>query len=358
MFWIVFSLAISLFADKCEKNWDVQSLSMEEKVGQLFMVHFHGRFANEEAKKLIEELHVGGVIYYNWANGLDSQAQVQTLGDGLQKLAHIPLLIAVDQEGGPISRFNQWFSPFPGNQMLGMNNDFDLTEKTAFAVGQELRASGVNMNLAPVVDVNSNPQNPIISNRAYSNHPETVCAHGKMALEGYKRAHIIATLKHFPGHGDVEVDSHLDLPILRKTIKELEQTELLPFATLGALADVIMMAHILTPAIDEEYCATLSPKTVKYLRETLKFQGMILSDSLVMKGILSQCESIDEAAILSLNAGIDMLILGGKAHLELTLADVQRIHHSVVNAVKNGQIGEERLSEAVEKILALKRKYL
>lgn len=330
-------------------------LSLEEKVGQLFMVHFRGNLANEDARVLIQELHVGGIIYYNWANDLSSPENVKNLSESLQELARIPLLIAVDQEGGPVSRFNQWITSSLGNQTLGQINDPDLTEETAFIVGQHLREVGVNMNLAPVVDVNINPHNPIIGSRAYSNCPETVCIHGERALRGYARAHIIATLKHFPGHGDVTVDSHLDLPVLSKPMEELEKVELLPFAKLSASAKVIMMAHILVPALDEEYCATLSLKTAEYLRKTLGFEGMILSDSLIMKGILKQCASVDEAAIRAINGGSDMVILGGKTDLELTASDIRRIHRSVLDAVKQGRISEERLSQAVERVLHLKK---
>ena len=337
--------------------FSLQSMTLEEKVGQLLMVHFRGETPNDDAKTLIQDVCVGGIIYYNWANGLSSPSQVQTLSKGIQALASTPLLIAVDQEGGTMSRFTHGFTKFPGNRELGMIGDPDLTEKTAFAIGQELQALGINMNLAPVVDVDTNPRNPIIGTRSYSHSPETVFIHGERAARGYKQANIIATLKHFPGHGDVAIDSHLDLPVLHKTLEELESCELLPFAKLAPSVDAIMTAHILAPALDEEYCATLSSKTVKYLRDTLGFQGMIISDSLVMKGVLKQCQSIDEAAICALNAGCDMLILGGGGLLELTIADVKRIHRSIADAVKSGRISEERLSQAVEKILNLKEQY-
>ncbi len=339
--------AASLFAE----------LTLEEKVGQLFMVHFHGNVANEEAKALIQELHVGGIIYYNWANDLNSPDKVKNLSRSLQEIARIPLFIAIDQEGGKISRFSQWITSSLSAERLGEINNPDLTEETAFLVGEQLQKAGVNMNLAPVVDVNSNPRNPIIGPRAYSHSPEMVYIHGERALRGYERSGIIATLKHFPGHGDTAVDSHLDLPILSKSLEELEKVELLPFARLSKKAGAIMMGHILTPSLDEEYCATLSSKTVAYLRETLGFQGLILSDSLVMQGVLNQCESIDEAAIRAIQAGLDMIILGGKAQLELTLSDVRRIHGSILKAVQSGRIPEKRLSEAVEKILSLKNTF-
>jgi beta-N-acetylhexosaminidase len=294
-----------------------QTMSLEEKVGQLLMVHFHGEFANEDARSLIQDAKVGGIIYYNWSNGLSSPEQVQALSAGLQKLAResrasIPLFIAVDQEGGVVARLNNGFTVFPGNKALGMTGDPNLAEASALAMGQELQAVGVNMNFAPVVDVNINPRNPVIGIRSFSDNPETVVAFGKRALQGYNRAQIIATLKYFPGHGDVEVDSHEDLPIVNKPIEELEQVELLPFARLASSADTIMTAHILVPALDAENCSTLSEKTLSYLKTTLGFQGVIITDSLVMEGVLKKCRTVDEAAIQALNAGCDILLLGGK----------------------------------------------
>ena len=214
----------------------LERMTLEEKVGQLFVAHFRGEVANEDAKNLIQDVKVGGIIYYNWSNGLTSPEQARELSAGLQALSQqnripIPLLISADQEGGVVIRLNNGFTIFPGNKALGMTGNPKLAEEAALATGKELRAVGINMNLAPVVDVNSEPRNPVIGIRAFSDSPETVLAFGKMALSGYNQAHTIATLKHFPGHGDVLVDSHENLPVNQKSIKELEHTELLPVCT-------------------------------------------------------------------------------------------------------------------------------
>lgn len=345
-----------------------QILSLEEKVGQLLMVHFHGEIANEEARSLIQDTKVGGIIYYNWSNGLHSPQQVQILSAGLQKFAQknripIPLFIATDQEGGVVARLTQGFTIFPGNKALGMTGDSNLAEAAACAMGRELRVVGVNMNLAPVIDVNSNPRNPSIGIRSFSDHSEAVIDFGKKALKGYKEAQMMMTLKHFPGHGDVDMDSHEDLPIVHKSIEKLEQEELLPFAQLASSSDAIMTAHILIPALDPENCATLSEKILTYLKNKIGFQGVIITDSLVMEGVLKKYDTVDEVAIRALNAGCDILLLGGKqligehANFELTVGDIQRIHHSIVNAVRSGRISEARLNQAVEKILKLKKDY-
>lgn len=334
------------------------SMSLEEKVGQLLMVHFNGEIANEEAETLIQEIHVGGFIYYNWANGLTSPAQVKNLSQSLQALSSIPLLIAVDQEGGPVCRLTKGFTVFPDNKSIAMTGDEEYAEACAFTIGQELLAVGVNLNLAPVVDVNSNPRNPVIGIRSYGDAPEIVIPFAKKAVQGYHRAGILTSLKHFPGHGDVEVDSHRDIPFLNKSKEQLQQLELRPFAALAASADTIMTAHIMVPAIDPVNCATLSKKILDILRREIGFEGVIISDSLVMEGLLKNCASVDEAAIRALNAGCDLLLLGGKqlhgSKLELSVADIKRIHQSLVTAVKEGAVPEARVNEAVNRVLKLK----
>ncbi len=349
-------------------------LSLEERVGQLLMAHFHGEVANEEAKALIQDTKIGNIIYYNWSNGLTSPEQIQRLSSGLQALAgqtpaKIPLLIATDQEGGLVSRCEKGFTIFPGNKALGETGDADLAEEAAFVMGQELKAVGINMNLAPVIDVNINPQNPVIGSRSFGDQPEMVAAFGERALQGYKKAGVIATLKHFPGHGDVSVDSHYDLPVVNKSLEELQKVELMPFAKLQCVADAIMTAHIMSP-LDRDHCATLSLKTLSYLRDQMGFQGVIVSDSLVMQGVLNQCQvadsdyvlSVADAAIRALQSGHDLLILGGKqligahANLELTVADIQRIHATIVQAVTSGRITEDRINQAVARVLKLKEK--
>ena len=231
-----------------------KEMTMKEKVGQLLMVHFHGEEANEDAKCLIQDLGVGGIIYYSWANGLHSPHQVRVLSQGLQSIAQqnrnpIPLFISVDQEGGVVSRFHQGFTSFPGNGALGRTKNLDLAEEIAFAMGEELRSVGANMNLAPVIDVNVNPKNPVIGIRSFGDDPALVAAFGHRMLQGNKRAHVIGVPKHFPGHGDVDTDSHENLPIVRKSMDMLRKIELIPFERLAPEAEAIMTAHILVPAL-------------------------------------------------------------------------------------------------------------
>lgn len=342
-------------------------MTLEEKVGQILMVHVNGEEANEDAKTLIQDLHIGGFIYYNWSNGLHSPDQVQKLSTGLQQLAMvsqrpIPLLISTDQEGGVITRLTKGFTVFPGNKALGMTGNPELAKESAFAMGQEMLAVGINMNHSPVVDVNNNPRNPLIGIRSFGENAETVISFGYNAIQGYHQAGVITVLKHFPGHGDVEIDSHELLPSLHKSKEQLWKMELLPFSELAQETDTIMTAHIMVPALDPIHCATLSPTILGLLRKEIGFNGVIISDSLVMEGLLKNCASIDDAAVRAFNAGCDIVLLGGKQLIgervgfELKVPDIERIQKTLVAAVENNTISMERLNQSVGRILKLKEK--
>jgi len=346
----------------------ISHMTNEEKVGQLLMVHFNGMSVNEDAKRLIQKVHAGAFIYYNWANGLEDPIQVQKLSADLQKLAQaqplsIPLFIAVDQEGGRVNRLKNGFTLFPSNLLIGQTKQPKIAGEVAFAIGEQLKTVGINLNLAPVVDINSNPNNPVIGDRSFGESPQEVAEYGKWALDGYKRANIVSCLKHFPGHGDTRVDSHAELPVINKSTEELWKIELFPFVQLAKEADMIMTAHILLPSLDSTKCATLSSILLKdLLREQIGFDGVIISDSLVMQSVLNNASSVEEAAIQAVNAGCDMIILGGKQlldnqnSLELSIEDVVKIHRSLVEAVRVGRIPEKRLNESVERILKLKER--
>ena len=359
-----FALHISCYAFV-----SVEDLSLEEKVGQLLMVQFTGDTVNDDAKRLIHEAHAGSIIYYTWANTLSSPHQVHALSTSLQQEAKctkhkIPLIIACDQEGGVVQRLSRGFTAFSSNQALALTHDLDLAKRSFRAMAKELQAVGVNMNLAPVVDVNNNEKNPVIGTRSFGLAPGVVTGFGTVCLEAFHDEMLISTLKHYPGHGDTAVDSHVGLPVVNKSMQELMDGELWPFFTLAKKADAVMTAHIVMPAIDEKTCATLSQKALSLLRQKSGFDGVIISDSLVMQGVLNQVSSVDEAAIGALNAGCDILILGGSAlndkgeKLELTADDIVRIHKSLVQAVQEGQIATTRVDEAVARVLVLKEKYL
>lgn len=348
---------------------NVNHLSLEEKIGQLLIVHFHGEIANNEARTLIQDLKVSGIIFYNWANSLNSFFQVQQLCHGLQQLTknsknQIPLFLTLDQEGGRVRRLTHDFYPIPSYATIAKSMKDHEVLFLSRQVAKELKKAGINMNLAPVVDVNSNPFNPVIGDRSFSADPYTVSRLSKLMLQGFQNEGLIGTLKHYPGYGDVELDPHEDLPICHKTLEELQEIELKPYYELGQNADVIMTAHLLVPALDPINCATISAKILSYLRDKIGFNGIIMADSLIMEGVIRQSGTIEQAAVDAINAGCDILLLGGKLlngekkGLELTVEDVKKIYLHLIDAVKNKQISEDRIDQAIKRILHLKALYL
>ena len=330
-------------------------MTVEEKVGQLFMAYFDGDSVNEHAKRLIQDAKIGGIIYYQWANGLYSPEQVKTLSHDLQKLADIPLFIAIDQEGGVVSRLQNGFTEFPGNAALARAG-VDLAYKASYCMAKEMLEVGVNFNLAPVVDINNNPDNPIIGIRSFGADPELVTRFAKASVEGFYAAGIISCLKHFPGHGDVTIDSHKGRPIVDKSYEALEILELVPFKQVSAPA--IMTAHILYPQIDPSAIATLSQPILEgVLREKLRFKGLVVSDSLVMKAV---GKKLEDAVLDAFLAGNDLLLIGGReldaqVDGEANIDEILRAYKRMVEAVRDGTIGEERLNASVARILEAKK---
>ncbi|MCX6990106.1 MAG: glycoside hydrolase family 3 protein [Chlamydiae bacterium] len=346
---------------------NLKELSLEQKVGQLFIVHFHGKEASVEAELLIQKAHVGGFIYYGWSNTLESFEQVKDLSLSLnelnQKYCQIPLFLSTDQEGGRVNRLKIGFSQFPSNRELASLDITEIAYQTAAAQAKELKAAGINMNYAPVVDVDSNPKNPIIGNRSYSSDPDKVIIYSKAALAGYKDNGVLAVIKHFPGHGDVSIDSHSNTPMVDKTPLLLEQIHWKPFSALKNEAEAMMTAHVLYSKVDPDHPASVSSKLLTdLLRNSWRFEGLVISDSLIMKGLIKSEESVEKAALSALLAGTDLLCFGGKllnepAQDELTPSDILRIHSFLVDAVKTGKLSEKRIDESLARIFKAKEKY-
>lgn len=324
-------------------------LTLEEKVGQLFMVHFVGQELNDNAERLIDEAHVGGFILYNWANTLESPEKVKKLTDDLQKKSPILLFIAVDQEGGPVCRL-----PFERPASNQESGDPQKAYKQALTIASQLKTCGINFNLGPVADVSRAAGiNPA---RCYSSDEVVVAACVKEALRAYRAEGLIASLKHFPGHGAVLIDSHCGLP----SIDTIDERDLLAFEG----ADVIMTGHIIVKDIDPLYPTTHSAKVLQgLLREKLHFEGVIISDSLVMKGSLEVFPHLEDSCKAALLAGCDILLFGGQdlqtvGRNELTVDEILSAYFAVIKAVKSGEIPESRIDEAASRVLQLKKKYL
>lgn len=340
-----------------------EHLPLEQAVGQLFAVGFAGETASAEVLDLIERRQVGSVILFS--RNLRSAEQTLALTTSLQRAARAaghpaPLLILTDQEGGLVQRLGPDSTVFPGNMALGATGSEDLTSEVARASGRELAAQGINVNLAPVVDVNSNPANPVIGVRSYGEDPALVARLGAAAASGYRAGGVIPVLKHFPGHGDTATDSHLALPVLSATRERLDRVELVPFRDgIARGAECVMIAHValphLAPALSETQAplpASLSPLVVQgLLRDELSFAGVAMTDCLEMDAVAAGV-GVARGAVLALNAGNDLVLVSHHAERQHAALD------AVLGAVASGEITHARISEAAARILRLKRRFL
>ncbi|WP_340013664.1 beta-N-acetylhexosaminidase [Paenibacillus sp. FSL K6-1318] len=331
----------------------LNNLTLEQKVGQLLMCGFHGQHADKQITRLIRDYHVGGVIYFR--RNVQSVDQLTRLSEELQGIAaevgDLPLMISVDQEGGMVARIDkEGVTQVPGNMALGATGNPEYTLECARILGRELKSIGIDMNLAPVVDVNNNALNPVIGVRSYGENAESVAAHGAAAITGYQSQGIAATAKHFPGHGDTAVDSHLGMVTVPHDRNRLEQIELLPFRrAIEAGVDAIMTAHVIFPAIEPEPIpATLSRKVLTgLLREEMGFEGIIITDCLEMHAI-SKPYGVAEAAIRAVEAGADLILV---SH---TLQDQVAAVEAIIEAVRTGRISEDIINKALERIITWK----
>lgn len=333
---------------------DISTLSLQEKIGQMVMCGFKGHEPSKNIKQLIQEHSIGGVIYF--ARNVQRPRQLLELSKELQVIATksksgLPLFIAIDQEGGMVARITEGVTLMPGNMALGAAKDEQGVYQAAYRSGQELRALGINMNFAPCLDVNNNPLNPVIGVRSYGEDVELVSSFGLKAIEGYQNAGISATIKHFPGHGDTTVDSHLDLPQIPHDLERLHQLELVPFKrAIEAGVDAIMTAHVVFPAFEAKKPATLSaPMITGLLREELQYDGLIVTDCMEMKAIVDYF-GVEEAAVLAVEAGVDLVLVSHS--FERQVGTLQ----ALIQAVESGRIPEERINQSVQRILFYKNK--
>ena len=283
---------------------------------------------------------LGGIVLF--ADNVADRSQAAALTAAL-RAERDELVVAIDEEGGDVTRLEAASgSSYPGNLALGAVDDTELTEGVAAAIAAELTGIGVTMNLAPVADVNSNPRNPVIGVRSFGSEPDLVARHVAAFVTGTQRVGVAACAKHFPGHGDTALDSHLELPTVAGDLEEA----LLPFrAAIDAGVEAVMTGHLLVPELDDAP-ATLSPRIVSgLLREELGFEGLVLSDALEMRAI-SGTEGLVEGALTALEAGVDALCLGRVQGEEV----VESVHQAVVEAVLSGRIGADRVAEAAERI--------
>lgn len=349
------------------QDWDklISYMTLSEQVGQMLMPdirQWNGKVTttvNEGIKRSIHDQDLGGLILFD-KNIVDAN-QVTTFTHNLQMEAgDIPLFLGIDQEGGVIKRIPGGTN-LPGQMALGATGDTALAKAAGQLTGEELKALGLQVNFAPVLDINSNPDNPIIGMRSFGSDVDLVTRLGLATITGLQHSGVMAAVKHFPGHGDTTVDSHLGLPVLTHNRERLEALELKPFqAAIENGVDMIMTAHIAFPAIDNEQVtslkdgssvaipATLSKKVLTgLLREELGYEGLIISDAFTMDAIAKHFGE-NKAVERAVSAGVDIILMP-----QNTVA----AHQTLVNAVNNGTISNETIHASVKRILEMKSKY-
>jgi len=331
----------------------VAEMSLDEKIGQLVIVGLDGYVNDENSTYLIEKYRVGGFVLLK-QNVKDTE-QLLELMNSLKKTNaanKIPLFLAIDEEGGRISRLPDDFKKLPSSGRIGQANDKRLAYQAGSLLAEMLKTIGLNMNFAPVLDINSNPENPVIGDRAFGVSSELVTELGMEAMSGIKAQGIIPVIKHFPGHGDTDVDSHVGLPVVEASLSRLESFELIPFKTaIENQADAIMIAHILLPKIDPNNPASFSkPIITDLLRKKMNFDGVVITDDLTMGAVVNNYD-LGEAAVESLKAGSDIILVCHDYEKEV------RVIEAIKKAVETGKITEERVDESLYRILSLKKKY-
>ncbi|MGH9210490.1 MAG: glycoside hydrolase family 3 protein [Acidimicrobiales bacterium] len=347
----------------------LRRMTLEERVGQLFVVEVFGQdafsvgdemaaanqrlYGVDTPAEVIAKYRPGGVIYFTAARGPDNlhdPRQIARLSNGLQSASvdghsGVPLVVSIDQEGGIVFRLpTPPSTALPGNMALGATRSTADALRSAEIIGRELDVLGITQNYAPVADVNVNPENPVIGVRSFGSNPELASGLVDAVVRGHRRSRVASAAKHFPGHGDTDVDSHFGLPLITHTRAELDAIDLPPFrAAIAAGVDTIMTAHIVVPALDDSGVpATMSPNIVTgLLRDELGFEGLVVTDALDMQGASEQFPP-DVAPVEALKAGADMLVLAPQ--MDVAFA-------AVLDTVRRGDVSEERLDESVARIL-------
>ena len=313
-------------------------MTLDQLAARCLLPGFAGLEAPDELLRWIDR-GLGGVVLFG--RNIRDRGQVASLTARLREAAPA-LVVATDEEGGDITRLESATgSSYPGNLALGVVDDVGLTREVYAAIGRDLASVAVNLDFAPVADVNTNPDNPVIGVRSFGSDPELVARHVSAAVDGLQSAGVSACAKHFPGHGDTSADSHLELPVSGGDL----EAHLLPFrAAVAAGVHAVMTAHVVVPSLGDEP-ATINPAAVALLRRELEFDGPIVSDALEMRAVAATVGA-EETAVRSLAAGVDALCLGHDL-------PVEPVHAAVVAAVQAGRLTEERLSEAAARLEGL-----
>lgn len=358
-------LILLFFQFSCSETIHTDNKTLEQKVGQLLMVGFNGFELSDTShiKRDIEQYNLGGVILFDFDvptgstnRNIESAEQVEQLNKSLQNISHIPLLIAVDQEGGRVARLKaeRNYPRTVSAEYLGELNNPDSTRVYAEQQTELLSRIGFNVNFAPVVDLNTNPDNPVIGQlgRSYSADPAIVTQHAAIVINEHQKQNLLPVLKHFPGHGSAWNDSHVGMADVTET---WEEVELEPYRNLAGTNSrfAVMTAHVMNSNLDEELPATLS-KNVQtgLLRNKIGFEGMLFSDDMQMDAIRS-FYGLEFSIEHALNAGVDMLVFANNSVYQPDI--VPNAIQIIIGLVESGAVSEERINEAYERVIDAKR---
>jgi len=350
----------------CSQPVTEQNPSLEEKIGQMLMIGFRG-FTVDDSDHIVRDLneyHLGGIILFDYdvptstpERNILSFEQVRDLNSELQKISGRPLLIAIDQEGGRVARLKptRGFRPHVSAEYLGEINNSDSTRYYAKSMSTQLEELGFNINFAPVVDLNTNPQNPVIGaiDRSFGEDPDLVTKHASIFLDEFEKHGITGVIKHFPGHGSAWNDSHVGMADVTET---WEESELIPYQNLIESEQNfgIMTAHVFNENLDKDHPATLS-KAVQtdLLRHRLGFDGVLFSDDMQMEAIRS-FYGLERAIKLAINAGVDVLVFGNNSVYDPDI--VPKAVQIILNHIESGEIEEHQIHESYERVKALKER--
>ena len=354
---------------RIDKKDKLTKQELKERIGQMIMVGFRGIEAqkNSNIYEIIKEVEIGGVVLFDYdvpsksfPRNIVNSEQTKKLISDLQKYSVTPLFVAVDAEGGNVNRLKQeyGFLPISSPKEIGEDKTLGLIQRESEKLAEELKGLGFNMNLAPVIDVDVNPTNPIIGGlgRSFSSNPEEVVSNARVFITNHFKNNIITVGKHFPGHGSSKEDSHLGMVDVTSTYKE---EELFPYQKLNeeGLLNAVMTAHIMNKKIDRNYPATLSEIFLQnILRDKVGFKGVIISDDMQMAAI-SNNYKFDEAIIRAVNAGCDIIAISNNSPNGYDEEAAYKVRSIIYNAVKEGKIEEERIIESSNRIFDLKRQF-
>jgi beta-N-acetylhexosaminidase len=333
-----------------EETETTSRLSVGDAVGQMFVVGMGGTEPDYYIEKMVRERNIGGILLFG--NNMESEEQTRGLTGSLQRLSMetepaIPLFVMVDHEGGEVQHA-PWASEQPSAAEVGGRGDSEEARRISYTIGRELLRGGVNTDLAPVVDTGSGAA---IGDRSYGEDPALVTHMGTASVEGFEEAGIVSSAKHFPNHGPTLEDSHTARPVVDHDMQTILQSDLAPFrAAVEAGIPMVMVGHLVYPAIDPERPASLSPAAIELLREELGFEGVVVTDDLVMEGARRGGTTAD-AALRTVEAGADLLIVSGPPEEQAAAYD------AVVAAVESGEVPREQIDASVERIKSVKNHY-